>query len=112
IAVDVEDGERRAGLREAGGDRSAEPATAAGNDRDAVLEAEKARDEALRKRGRHQPAVIVLTAATTSSTVGSTPRSSPVAYGMGVSFAATRAGVARNASMPTVSTMRATTSAA
>ena len=70
------------------------------------------RDEAVGERGRHHAAVIAFTAATRSSTVGSTSRSSAAAYGIGVSFAATRAGVARNASMPTASTMRATTSAA
>src|SRR5262249_30196830 len=52
-----------------------------------------------------------LTPVTTSSTCGSTSRSSAVAYGIGVSFAVTRTGAARNESQ-TSSTRRATTSLA
>ena len=49
LGVDVDDGDRRARLRETRRDRRAEPARPAGDDRDAVLEAEEARDE--RRRG-------------------------------------------------------------
>src|SRR4051794_20897258 len=110
LRVDVHDRDRRARLREAAGDRCAEPARAASDDRDAALEAEEACDKSVGERCRRHAAVIAFTAATRSSTVGSTSRSSAVAYGIGVSFAVTRAGVARNASMPTASTIRATTS--
>ncbi len=112
LDVDVDDADRRARLRETGRHRGAEPARPAGDDRDAVLEAEEARDEPVGQRARHHAATIVVTAATRSSTVGSTSRSSAAAYGIGVSFAVTRTGVARNEPTPTASTMRATTSAA
>ena len=50
IGVHVDDGDRRARLRETGGDRSAEPTRPTGDHRDAVLEAEEARDEPGGKR--------------------------------------------------------------
>ena len=58
LCVDVDDGDRCTRLREAGGDRGAEPARSADDDCDAVLEAEEACDKSVWERCRHHAAVI------------------------------------------------------
>ncbi len=90
LLVAIVQGHARARARERERSRASEARSGAGDRRDLAVE----------RRGRHARSVEA-TAASRSSSEGSTSRSSEAAYGIGVSFAVTRSGVERSRSIGT-----------